>query len=79
MKIKKNDAIKIAEYLKNGGYIGNGKVYSIVFTFENGMFKKVGEDRREGDKFESEYSEEGFIVEIQNYDSEEFVGLSKII
>jgi hypothetical protein len=43
------------------------------------MFKKVGDDKREGEKFESTFSKEGFMLEIQNFDSEEFVGLNKII
>jgi len=79
MNISEKSANKIAIYLKNGGRIGNAKFFSVSFCYENGMFKKIGDDMHEKERFESSYSYEGFIKEIQNYDVHEFVGLKEII
>ncbi len=78
MKINKALALKIAAHLKKGGIISNGKVYSLTFDYSNGVFCKVGEDRREGDRFETKLTEDEFVREIQNYDDNEFQSVKNL-
>ncbi len=78
MKISKQQAIRVAEYLQNGGFLCNAKVFSIEYSYRNGKFVRVFEDKREHESEETELSLNEFIADIQRYDEDEFLLKDKI-
>ncbi len=79
MKINLLEAVRISDYLKNGGVLSNGKVYSIMFLHKDGFFTGFYEDKREKEEYVKPMNLAEFLIEIQRYEHSEFIQLDKKI